>query len=124
MKKTLLMTLMLAVALTCNAQRYSVKQRFAQQSDSVEFNKDSHLYKAGRCLSISANYDLLSWGLTGAAALSYAASFNSKKNEEYFRNVAIGFSVAALASRFLSITYKSEAGYELRLSAGTVQVTF
>lgn len=115
---------MLTVALTCNAQRYSVKQRFAQQSDSVEFNKDSHLYKAGRCLSISTNYDLLSWGLTGVAALSYAASLNSKKNEKSLRNVAIGFTVAALASRFLSITYKSEAGYELRLSAGTVQVTF
>lgn len=124
MKKTLLITLLLAVALACSAQRYSVKQRFTQRADTVELNKDSHLYKAGNCLSRSANYDLLSWGLTGVAVLSYSASLNSEKNEKSLRNVAIGFTVAALASRFLSITYKSEAGYELRLSAGTMQVTF
>ena len=120
------MMMMLVCVTAASAQQFSVRRdrNMAQIPDSMTMKVDSHIYKAGKCLSRSANYDLLSWGLTGVAVLSYSASFNSEKNEKSFRNIGISFAVAALAARFLSITYKSEAGYELRLSTGTVQVTF
>lgn len=127
MKKRLTTILLMIVmaTVTAHAQKYTVRRNNSmQQTDSIVFDKTSHLYKAGRCIELSGRYDIASWGMAAASGICYIASFNSKGNGTALKTIGLAFALGSLATRVYSITYKIGAGKELKMSAGTVQITF
>lgn len=128
MKKVLLLMVMLVATLTVNAQQFTVRRdadrRMIHLDDSIQYNEQSPVFKAGTYINKSASTDALSWGLAITSILFYTEGANSKDNQSTFRTIGFTFAVGAIVSRVYSISYKFKAGRELKISAGTAQLTF
>ena len=122
---------MLMSGITANAQQYTVRKD--AKGHTLQLSNDSTLllskeersqplFKAGKYLKASASFDMMSWGLTVLSAVAYSGAVTDKRSAS--NTIGTVLAVGALASRIVSVTYKSKAGTELELSAGRVVLKF
>ena len=131
MKKVLLLFVMQKAIVTANAQQFTVRKDAT--GHTMQLSNDSTLllspkernhplYKSGKYLKASASFDMMSWGLTIMSAVAYSGAVTDKRS--VCNTIGTVLAVGALASRIVSVTYKSKAGTELELSAGRVVLKF
>lgn len=123
MKKLLLLFVFIVTALCANAQKFSVRPTAKQQksevvADSIAIKPE---YKAGTYLKKSAACDYAGIGL---AVLSGVAYSNVINNREISNIAGTVLTLGVAACKIAAISFKSKAGAELCLSAGSVSLKF
>lgn len=121
--KKLLTTFALLATLTAGAQTYSVRpERRYVPIPTDTLQNESYIFKAGKALRKSACYDVASWGLTVASAISFAGIGDGERRT--YNTLGITMAIGAVACKILSVSYKIHAGTQLMLAPGKVTVTF
>lgn len=123
MKHLFLIFVFIVNVLCVNAQKYSVRP--IQQHQKSEVVEDSitikHEYKAGTYLRKSAACDYTGIGLAVLSGVAYSNIIDNRKISNVAGTV---LALGAAALKIASITFKSRAGTELRLSAGGIYMKF
>ena len=131
MKKVIFLLMMLMACITVNAQQYTVRKdatghTMRLSNDSTLLlspeERSQPLFKAGKYLKASASFDMMSWCLTIMSAVAYSGAVTD--NRSACNTIGSILAVGSLATRIVSVTYKSKAGTELELSAGRVVLKF
>ena len=118
--RSVLLCVLLVLCSTASAQ----KIRVHSNPDSLAVTKvapdlKDYLQESGSAMKMSANFDLLSWGLAAISITSFAHA-ESKKDK------TLGTVCATLAvlSKMASWGYKYKSGVQLKLAAGSISVSF
>ena len=127
MKKTLFLLIMLTAGVTANAQQYTVRKD--AKGHTIQLSNDSTLlysaeqknlpmFRAGKYLKESASFDMISCSFTVMSAVAYSGAVTDKR--AVCNTLGTVLAIGALATRIVSVSYKSKAGTELELSAGRI----
>ena len=107
---------------------YSVRPGFNETYKKQEVKLDEfqqrHLYKAGRALERSTNCLIASVSSATVSGVCFTVGAATGKNKTATYITGGLFAGASLACMLFAISFRSEAGLELRLSAGEVVFKF